>query len=68
MQYVTEQVIYIFHLKVHYLPAIPYLACFCVSPSGEVAGSLHHPGGLWEQLHLHEWKRQSLLSHRVPGC
>ena len=44
-----------------------YLAYFCVSPSGEVAGGLYHPGGLWEQLHLHERECQSLFPHRVPG-
>lgn len=32
--------------------------------SWEVAGRLHHPGGVWQQLHVHELKRQPLL----PCC
>lgn len=32
-----------------------------------MAGGLHHPGGLREQLHLHEQQRQPLLSRGVAG-
>lgn len=32
--------------------------------SGEMAGSLHRFGGVWERVHLSEWKCQSLL----PCC
>lgn len=38
-----------------------------VSCSGEVAGGLHHPGGLWEQLHRHERQRQPLLPCGLAG-
>lgn len=33
--------------------------------SWEVAGSLHHPGGFWQQLHVYEHQRQPLLPRRV---